>query len=38
VPIRGISRRPQIPKRNGLSHLDMDRYWLAHQNTSLQKL
>src|SRR5258707_1964419 len=22
--IRGISRRPQIPNRNGLSHLDMD--------------
>src|SRR5450755_3959930 len=25
VAIRGISRRPQIPKKSGLSHLDIDR-------------
>ena len=24
VPISGISRRPHIPKRSGLSHLDMN--------------
>jgi hypothetical protein len=29
VAIRGISRRPQIPKRNGLSHLGIDAIWLA---------
>ena len=28
--MRGISRRPQIPNRNGLSHLDIEPYWLAH--------
>jgi len=27
--ISGISRRPQIPNRNGLSHFDIEPYWLA---------
>src|SRR5258706_15049033 len=27
--ISGISRRPQIPNRNCLSHLDIESYWLA---------
>src|SRR6185369_6966283 len=28
--ISGISRRPQIPNRNGLSHLDIEPYCLAY--------
>src|SRR5260370_35552089 len=28
--ISGISRRPQIPNRNRLSHLDIEPCWLAH--------
>src|SRR5262249_13673554 len=38
VPIKGISKRPQIPKRSGLSHLDIDRYWLAYSKESLEGL
>src|SRR5258706_5527725 len=34
--ITGINRRPQIPNRNCLSHLDMEPYWLAHSRTLTQ--
>src|SRR5712692_673482 len=30
--ISGISRRPQIPNRNGLSHFDIEPYCLAHSH------
>src|SRR6266516_8090935 len=31
--MRGISRRPQIPNRNGFSHLDMEPCWLAQRHS-----
>src|SRR5262245_27106925 len=33
-----MSRRPQIKKRSGLSHLDIERYWISHSKASFEGL